>query len=178
LGASLYAATGSTRRTSPASSGSRVEAVGIRASLCEPFLWDSGHNDTLSRMQRVRPDTDCCVRTLGQELWRNRDPRALVRGHVGMASMIGALEPGKRADIVIRTDDVAETQPGWSPLQTMLLASRSRSVDTVLVDGRIVMRGGRSTLVDEEAIYATARRQVAELAAAVGLQPESAWPMR
>ena len=62
---------------------------------------------------------------------------------VGMADRIGALAPGMRADIMIRTADVAETQPGWSPVQNFLLTSRSRSVDTVLVDGRIVLRGGR-----------------------------------
>jgi cytosine/adenosine deaminase-related metal-dependent hydrolase len=95
-----------------------------------------------------------------------------------MASMIGSLEPGKRADIVIRTVETAEVQPGWSPVQNILLAGRSRSVDTVIVDGRIVLHGGRSTLVDEESVYRTARQRVAQLAASVGLQPESAWLMR
>src|SRR5271165_5907778 len=97
---------------------------------------------------------------------------------VGMADRIGSLEPGKRADIVIRSLDVAETQPGWSQVQNILLAGRGRSVDTVLVDGRIVMHGGRSTLVDEDAFYRGARAQVARLAAEVGLRPESVWPVQ
>jgi len=43
--------------------------------------------------------------------------------------------------------------------------------DTVLVDGRIVLRGGRSTLLDEAAVYATARQRVARPAETAGLQP-------
>jgi hypothetical protein len=32
--------------------------------------------------------------------------------------------------------------------------------------------------VDDDACYDTARRQVAQLAASVGLHPESKWPIR
>jgi 5-methylthioadenosine/S-adenosylhomocysteine deaminase len=97
---------------------------------------------------------------------------------VGMADQIGSLEPGKRADIVIRAMTDPSAQPGWSPLQNILLASRGRSVDTVLVDGRIVVRHGRSALLDEASVYDKARQRVARLAASVGLAPASVWAAR
>jgi 5-methylthioadenosine/S-adenosylhomocysteine deaminase len=92
-----------------------------------------------------------------------------------MSDRIGSLEPGKRADIVIRTTEVAESQPGLYPIQT--LASRGKSVDTVIVDGRIVVRRGRSTLVDEGVVYATARERAIRVAQAIDLRTESRWPV-
>jgi 5-methylthioadenosine/S-adenosylhomocysteine deaminase len=59
-----------------------AEAVGLRASLSEPFLWDTGEHDVMSHMTRARPDPERCFALLGRELRRNRDPHALVRGHV------------------------------------------------------------------------------------------------
>jgi 5-methylthioadenosine/S-adenosylhomocysteine deaminase len=319
-----------------------AEAVGIRASLAEPFLWDTGEDATLSHMQRARPDTERCLKELGRELWRNDDPAALVRGHVclygsgsasdaltvaatdraqksgaafnqhqsgstagvarqearlgrrplvhlaelgvlrphcaythmnlirgdearlvresglsliwcpansmnwgvgksvprrphpdlyragvtvalgsdvpkwgfdaaplaayllsrdtgderplaaeeifematlggaramGMADMIGSLEPGKRADIVIRTAEAPEFQPGCFPVQNLLLASRGKSVDTVLVDGRVVVRGGHSTRVDEGEVFRGARETAWRLARGIGVDPAPRWPV-
>jgi 5-methylthioadenosine/S-adenosylhomocysteine deaminase len=94
-----------------------------------------------------------------------------------MADRIGSLEAGKRADIVIRTTDVPESQPGHDPIQTLLLASRGKSVDTVIVDGRIVVRGGHLTLVDEGVVYATARERATRLARDIDLRIESRWPV-
>jgi hypothetical protein len=72
---------------------------------------------------------------------------------MGLADMMGSLEPGKRADLVIRSGDLPEYQPGHYPIQNLLLASRGKSVDTVIVDGQIVVRGGHSTRVDEQVVY-------------------------
>ena len=93
-----------------------------------------------------------------------------------MADRIGSREAGKRADIVIRTTDVPESQPGDNPIQTLLLASRGKSVDTVIVDGRIVVRGP-STPVDEGVVYATARERATRLARDIDLRIESRWPV-
>src|SRR5262249_21125934 len=68
---------------------------------------------------------------------------------VGLASRIGTLEAGKRADLVIRRDDLPEALPGIDPVRQLALISRTKSVRTVLVDGRVVVEDGRSTTVDE-----------------------------
>ena len=65
-----------------------AQAVGIRASLCDPFLWD--HTDGLAMTKEVTraPATiEQSLELLGRELRRNSDPDALVCGHVGLYGM-------------------------------------------------------------------------------------------
>ncbi|MCY4085939.1 MAG: amidohydrolase family protein [Actinomycetia bacterium] len=94
---------------------------------------------------------------------------------VGLEDTIGSLEVGKRADLVVRREDLPEAQPvldaeiaaldhrrAHGPIQNVVYATQSKSVDTVLVDGQVVVEGGHSTRVDEERVYrevtASARR--------------------
>lgn len=95
----------------------------------------------------------------------------------GLGSEIGSLEPGKRADIVIRSPLAPEAQPGVNPVHQLALLSRAGGVDTVLVDGRIVLRGGRSTRVDEAEAYATVRKTVEHRMRRLGLSPSLTWPV-
>ena len=76
---------------------------------------------------------------------------------VGMADRIGSIEAGKQADIVIRSPECAESQPALDEVQGLILTQASKSVDTVLVNGEIVVKAGRCTRVDEQAAYAKLR---------------------
>ncbi|MGW6010626.1 amidohydrolase family protein [Streptomyces sp. NPDC055210] len=74
--------------------------------------------------------------------------RTAARG-LRWADAIGSLEPGKRGDLVlVRTDD-------WRyllnprPLEAYLTMGGSADVDTVVVDGRVHVEGGRATHLDE-----------------------------
>ncbi|GAB7018328.1 amidohydrolase family protein [Halostagnicola bangensis] len=68
---------------------------------------------------------------------------------LGMEDRIGSITPGKRADIVLlRTDDIT-TAPVHDPIETAVFQAGTSTVDTVLVDGRIVKRDG---VVHNEAI--------------------------
>lgn len=73
-----------------------------------------------------------------------------------MQEDLGSIEPGKRADIVIRTNDLPETRPAYHLPRQHFLVAQNRSVDTVLVDGRVVIRGGRHTWMDEQHVFALA----------------------
>ncbi len=95
----------------------------------------------------------------------------------GLASEIGSLEPGKRADIVIRSPVAPEAQPAVNPVHQLALLSRASGVDTVVVDGRIVLKNGRSTRVDEAEAYATVKRTVERRMRRLGLSPALAWPV-
>ena len=92
-----------------------------------------------------------------------------------MADTIGSIEPGKLADVVVRTTELPEFQPGHYLVQNLLLASRGKSVDTVIVNGRIVVRGGHSTQVDEGEVFAAARDSANRLANKIGVRSESPW---
>jgi len=96
----------------------------------------------------------------------------------GLADMMGSFEAGKRADIVIRSVALPEAQPGLDAVQSLIFSAGSKSVDTVIVDGQIVLKDGRSTRVDEEAAYCRARQSARRLLDKVGFHREYTWPSR
>jgi cytosine/adenosine deaminase-related metal-dependent hydrolase len=72
---------------------------------------------------------------------------------VGLADRIGTLEPGKRADIVIRSNDVPEAFPLTDPVSQLVYSARSDTVCTVVIDGRIVLENRVPTRVDPLAVF-------------------------
>jgi 5-methylthioadenosine/S-adenosylhomocysteine deaminase len=94
----------------------------------------------------------------------------------GLERLIGSLEPGKRADIVVRRADAAELAPGIDPAHQLVAVGHGPTADTVLVNGRVVLRGGRSTLVGEEAVIAEARASVERMVKRLGLDAPGRWP--
>lgn len=93
---------------------------------------------------------------------------------VGEADHIGSLEVGKKADIVIRRQ-VTESQPALDVLRNLVLVDRTKSVDTVIVDGRAVVEGGRPTLIAAEEVYERAGRSARTLTDRLGLKPGTPW---
>ena len=86
------------------------------------------------------------------------------------ADEIGSLERGKRADLVIRTNAAPDAQPGLDPIFQTAVLGRSTSVQTVVVNGRIVFEGGQSTQVEEDHIYRQVRSSMDDLTARLGLR--------
>jgi len=71
---------------------------------------------------------------------------------LGQADQIGSLEPGKRADIVLVDLARPHTWPVANPVSNLVYAAHGANVDTVMVDGRVLLRGGKLVHVDEAAI--------------------------
>ena len=69
---------------------------------------------------------------------------------LGMEKRIGSLEAGKKADIVIIKPDCPTPVAPCSALGYFYMTFQGRQVETVLVDGRVVVENGRSTQIDEE----------------------------
>src|SRR5262252_4087294 len=89
---------------------------------------------------------------------------------LGIAERTGSLTPGKRADItLVRTTDV-NTSPAGDPYEAIVSFAMPPNVDTVIVDGRVLRRGGKFTAADHGKIVAEAR------AAAVALRDKAGWP--
>jgi 5-methylthioadenosine/S-adenosylhomocysteine deaminase len=82
---------------------------------------------------------------------------------------LGSIEAGKRADIVIRTNAVPEAIPTYNLERQHLLVAGAKSIDTVIVDGRIVVKSGHSTLVDENVVYQLADRAAQRMRQRAGL---------
>lgn len=69
---------------------------------------------------------------------------------MGKPGQVGAVQPGYLADLSILRSDVAPLSPAVDVLNAVVYAGTGTSAETVLVDGRVVLRDGRSALVDED----------------------------
>jgi cytosine/adenosine deaminase-related metal-dependent hydrolase len=61
---------------------------------------------------------------------------------------IGVIEPGRRADLVLYDRCAPAFAPLRDPVAQLVLAEAGQSIRTVLVDGRVVMDGGRVLTAD------------------------------
>jgi cytosine/adenosine deaminase-related metal-dependent hydrolase len=96
---------------------------------------------------------------------------------IGMESQLGSLEPGKRADVVIRTGDRPEANPHSDVIQNLVFSSGSKNISTVIVDGRVVVEDGRAALVDEHWVYAEAQAAADRVARRLDIRPRMRWPI-
>jgi 5-methylthioadenosine/S-adenosylhomocysteine deaminase len=74
----------------------------------------------------------------------------------GMEDRIGSLERGKRADIVIHTLRRIELLPITDLLRNLMYSAGSKSVDTVIIDGKVILDRGEFEHFDEQALLAKA----------------------
>ena len=83
---------------------------------------------------------------------------------------VGSLEVGKKADIVLFDLNTPDWVPCNNPVQTLVYSATPGSVDTVLIDGIMVMENRRVLHLDEQAIYREAREQSKRVNERSGLQ--------
>jgi 5-methylthioadenosine/S-adenosylhomocysteine deaminase len=76
---------------------------------------------------------------------------------LGQANDLGAVAPGRKADLALLRSDSVFLSPIADPVNSLVYAETGSAVDTVLVNGRVVLEGGRVTTVDESRIYARAQ---------------------
>ena len=94
----------------------------------------------------------------------------------GLESILGSLEPGKRADIVLRSAEAVELAPCIDPAHQLICNGHGPSADTVLVNGELVLRHGRSTRADERSVIEEARASVMRVAKRLDLVHPGLWP--
>ncbi len=86
---------------------------------------------------------------------------------LGMERIIGSLEPGKRADLIVVSMSAARQTPMYDPLSHLVYTTRGDDVRTTIVNGKILMREGKVLTLDEPAVLAEARKLAAEVRQAV-----------
>lgn len=77
---------------------------------------------------------------------------------LGLGDSIGSIERGKRADLVIMNLDRPHLTPLYNIYSHLVYASLSSDVETVMVDGKIVVNGGNLLTADEGEILEKAKR--------------------
>jgi 5-methylthioadenosine/S-adenosylhomocysteine deaminase len=68
---------------------------------------------------------------------------------LGLDRQIGSLEPGKRADLIVVSMRSARQTPMYDPLSHLVYVTRGDDVQTMVVNGRIVMRDRRVLTMTE-----------------------------
>ena len=73
---------------------------------------------------------------------------------LNMDSEVGSLEPGKKADIILLNTHSPGFVPSFKPVKNIVYGSAcGRAVETVIIDGNIVIDGGRVLTMDEDKVY-------------------------
>ncbi len=87
---------------------------------------------------------------------------------LGLGDVTGSLTPGKRADIQLIRADALNLAPLGDPATALVHGGQPGNVDTVLVDGRFLKRGGALIGTDVDAIVAEAGAALARIEARAG----------
>ena len=88
---------------------------------------------------------------------------------MGIDDKVGSLKPGKRADLIAINTNALNMAVVTDPAHLVLEATGPENVDTVVVDGRILKRGGKLAAVDTAKVIAEAR------AALAGVRERTKW---
>jgi 5-methylthioadenosine/S-adenosylhomocysteine deaminase len=80
---------------------------------------------------------------------------------MGMDERIGSLTPGKRADLIVISPHALNMAVLTDPAHLVLEATGPENVDTVVIDGRILKRGGKLVALDASEVIAEARAALA-----------------
>lgn len=114
--------------------------------------------------------------------WRRRDSYLLPPGKVlemitidaakalGMEGAIGSLEAGKKADVTIVNLRKPHLVPNWMVVHRLIEQATGQDVETVIVDGRVLMRGRKILTLDPEAIMANAEAEAHAVVKRAGLE--------
>lgn len=138
----------------------RVEGVGCTVATDGP----SSNNDLdmweemrcASFLQKVATMNPCAVPAY--ELLR----MATVNGAaaIGHAGELGVVEEGALADLVLLATDRPHFHPQHDVVANVAYCAKASDVDTVVVDGRVTVEGGRLLTVDLPALYERAEAAV------------------
>src|ERR1700730_12432746 len=88
---------------------------------------------------------------------------------MGIEDKVGSLKPGKRADLIMISPNALNMAVVTHPAHLVLEATGPENIDTVVVDGRILKRGGKLVAVDTTEVIAGARTALA------GIRERAKW---
>ena len=91
----------------------------------------------------------------------------------GMPDQIGSLEVGKKADVILVDLDTPLAMPVHRVPSALVYNATARDMDTMIVDGRILMHNKEIQFLDEKTLLARARQTCANLFERAGVIVET-----
>jgi 5-methylthioadenosine/S-adenosylhomocysteine deaminase len=77
---------------------------------------------------------------------------------LGLEKAIGRLEAGKKADLIIIDLNKPHLTPLYHEYSHLVYAASGADVDTVMINGRLVMKNRRLLTIDEQEVMAQVRQ--------------------
>ncbi len=87
---------------------------------------------------------------------------------IGLEHLIGSIEVGKKADIVVVGTDHPAMTPVHHPVSSLVYSALGHEVTDVFVDGKPLLRDGKFTAINEHAVLLRSKRAANSLAERAG----------
>jgi len=94
---------------------------------------------------------------------------------IGLNKEIGSLEVNKRADLILISFRNPHLVPAYNPISHLVYAATGSDVDTVIIDGRVIMKNRRVLTLDEEKVIREASERGARLLERSGITIKPKW---
>lgn len=88
---------------------------------------------------------------------------------IGKGDEIGSIEKGKKADIILVDLTDVNTRPYNELVNNLVFAANSSNVDTVIVEGEVMVDNGKFTRFDKESMLDEVESRAAEIYRAAGI---------
>lgn len=77
---------------------------------------------------------------------------------IGLEKEVGSIEVGKKADVIVVDTNSLSNTPNAAPVTSIVFSGNGRDVNTVFVDGKLIMEDKKFTHLDEEVVKEKARK--------------------
>jgi 5-methylthioadenosine/S-adenosylhomocysteine deaminase len=155
----------------------------LQKGICVSLGTDAGNNSNLLETQRsmylsavlykdARRSTSMVPVETALEMATLNGAKAL-----GLDHDLGSIETGKKADLVLFDTKRPEWRNLFNPVNTLVYNADGRSVHTVIVDGRIVVRDYKPLYVDEWQLIQKVQGIGERLLARTGVHFPPRWPV-
>jgi len=94
---------------------------------------------------------------------------------IGLSNEIGAIMPGKKADIVLVDFKKPHLTPLHNPVSHMVYAANGSDVHTVIVDGKILMENRIVKTIDEQRVLEEAEERGLAVTRRANITIKSKW---
>jgi len=125
-------------------------AAGVTVGLSVDTTTLSGNADMFAIMKAIQNIENGRARDEFEITARRVLELATIDGarSMGIDDIVGSLTPGKRADLIMVDTRAVNLAVRTEPAHLLVEAAQPANVDTVMIDGRVVKRGGRLTRLD------------------------------
>lgn len=95
---------------------------------------------------------------------------------LGLADQIGSLEVGKKADFIALDMDKPHLTPASNIISTLVWCAHGSDVDTVVIDGKLVVKNRVVLTLDETEAIRAARERTPHILKKAGVDLSPKWP--